>query len=88
MEDKFLKKIQNDIKSTKNPLVLNNSDNLSKNKKDDNKKSRFIATCKRGERGGRGGIPARLKCSVQKVVAIQSSDSLFFLFFSDTTFCA
>ena len=42
MEDKFLKKIQNDIKSTKNPLVLNNSDNLSKNKKDDNKKSRFI----------------------------------------------
>ena len=38
--------------------------------------------------GGRGGIPARLKCSVQKVVAIQSSDSLFFLFFSDTTFCA
>jgi hypothetical protein len=42
MEDKFLKKIQNDFKSTKNPLVLNNSDNLSKNKKDDNKKNRFI----------------------------------------------
>ena len=42
MEDKFLKKIQNDLKSTKNPLVLNNSDNLSKNKKDDNKKNRFI----------------------------------------------
>ena len=48
MEDKFLKKIQNDIKSTKNPVVINNNDNLSKNKdnssknKDTNKKNRFI----------------------------------------------
>ena len=51
MEDKFLKKIQNDIKSTKNPVVINNNDNLSKNKdnssskyknKDSNKKNRFI----------------------------------------------
>ena len=51
MEDKFLKKIQNDLKSTKNPIVINNNDNLSKNNdnssskyknKDDNKKSRFI----------------------------------------------
>jgi len=51
MEDKFLKKIQNDLKLTKNPIVINNNDNLSKNNdnssskyknKDDNKKSRFI----------------------------------------------
>ena len=48
MEDKILKKIQNDLKSTKNPVVINNNDNLSKNKdnssknKDTNKKSRFI----------------------------------------------
>ena len=48
MEDKILKKIQNDLKSTKNPVVINNNDNLSKNKdnssknKDTNKKNRFI----------------------------------------------
>jgi hypothetical protein len=51
MEDKFLKKIQNDLKSTKNPVVINNNDNLSKNNdnsssknknKDINKKNRFI----------------------------------------------
>jgi hypothetical protein len=51
MDDKLLKKIQNDIKSTKNPVVINNNDNLSKNKdnssskyknKDSNKKNRFI----------------------------------------------
>ena len=55
MEDKFLKKIQNDLKFTKNPVIINNNDNLSKNKdnvsknndngsknKDSNKKSRFI----------------------------------------------
>ena len=51
MEDKFLKKIQNDLKSTKNPVVINNNDNLSKNNdnsssknknKDVNKKNRFI----------------------------------------------
>jgi len=41
MEDKVLKKIQNDLKSTKNPVVINNNDNLSKNK-DTNKKNRFI----------------------------------------------
>jgi len=41
MEDKFIKKIQNDLKSTKNPVVINNNDNLSKNK-DTNKKNRFI----------------------------------------------
>ena len=55
MEDKILKKIQNDLKSTKNPVVINNNDNLSKNNdnlsknkdnssknKDTNKKNRFI----------------------------------------------
>lgn len=55
MEDKFLKKIQNDLKSTKNPVIINNNDNISKNKdnisknkdnssknKDTNKKNRFI----------------------------------------------
>ena len=51
MEDKFLKKIQNDLKLTKNPVVINNNDNLSKNNdnsssklknKDVNKKNRFI----------------------------------------------
>lgn len=51
MEDKVLKKIQNDLKSTKNPVVINNNDNLSKNNdnlsskyknKDVNKKNRFI----------------------------------------------
>jgi len=53
MEDKFLKKIQNDLKSTKNPIIINNNDNISKNKdnsskdnssknKDTNKKNRFI----------------------------------------------
>jgi hypothetical protein len=53
MEDKIFKKIQNDIKSTKNPVIINNNDNLSKNKdnvskdnisknKDTNKKNRFI----------------------------------------------
>ena len=29
MEDKILKKIQNDLKSTKNPVVINNNDNLN-----------------------------------------------------------
>ena len=48
MEDKFIKKIQNDLKSTKNPVIINNNDNLSRNKdnlsknKDSNKKNRFI----------------------------------------------
>jgi hypothetical protein len=55
MEDKFLKKIQNDLKLTKNPVIINNNDNLSKNndnlsKNNDNlsknndfkKKNRFI----------------------------------------------
>ena len=28
MEDKILKKIQNDLKSTKNPVVINNNDKI------------------------------------------------------------
>ena len=32
MDDKLLKKIQNDIKSTKNPVVINNNDNLRETK--------------------------------------------------------
>jgi hypothetical protein len=48
MEDKFLKKIQKDLKLTQNPVIINNNDNLSKSidssskSKDINKKNRFI----------------------------------------------
>ena len=47
MEDKFIKRVQQDINSTKNPLIINNDDSSrgsknSKYKKDQYKKSRFL----------------------------------------------
>ena len=47
MEDKFIKRVQQDISSTKNPVIINNDDSSkgsknSKYKKDQYKKSRFL----------------------------------------------
>jgi hypothetical protein len=48
MEDKFIKRVQQDINSTKNPVIINNDDTSSKNsknskyKKDIYKKNRFL----------------------------------------------
>ena len=50
MEDKFIKRVQQDINLTKNPIIINNDDSSrnsknsknSKYQKDQNKKSRFL----------------------------------------------